>query len=142
MLLGRQLLRAKFVRSGDFQGERCTLSKTKGIKGNSCNQSVVRDQHCHRPEESFQVVWKFCAACISRIHRDEAVAGELEGNFCIFKVESFLFQFNSLLDGLYLLSNDGKYLELDSVELVKATPSSAACQSFEHFAHTFEVQPI
>jgi len=41
-----------------------------------------------------------------------------------------------------LLGNNGKYLKVDSVELVEARPSTAGGETFEEFGHLLVVQTI
>lgn len=66
----------------------------------------------------------------------------LQRNFRSFKEESVISLINVMLNGLYLLSNDREHFKFDTVELIKTTPGTTACKTFEELTHGFVIETI
>lgn len=66
----------------------------------------------------------------------------LDRNFSILEVESVLSLVDGMLDCLYLLGNDREHLKLNSIELIEATPGTAAGESFEELTHCLVVETV
>jgi hypothetical protein len=49
---------------------------------------------------------------------------------------------NSMLDSLHLLGDDREHLQLNSVELVEATPGAAAGETLEELTHGLVVETV
>jgi hypothetical protein len=63
----------------------------------------------------------------------------LQRDLSILEEEPVQFLINSMLDRLHLLGNDRQHLQLDTVELIEATPGAAASETLEEFTHRFVV---
>jgi hypothetical protein len=58
MILGRKLLGGQLEGTDHLFGQNSSSLETEGIKHDLPNQSVIRDHHCHRSEQSNQVIGK------------------------------------------------------------------------------------
>ena len=125
MVLTGQLLGRKPQTGHNFPGKISSFFKSDGVKVDFRDHSVVWHHHGYRSEQGFKVIWKLRTTGITWVHCDETIASWLNWNVTIFKDESFNFLLNGVLNTLYLLSNDGQYLQLNSVELIKARPGTA-----------------
>lgn len=66
----------------------------------------------------------------------------LNRDLTILKEESVHLLIDGVLDGLHLLGDDTEHLQLDSVELIEATPSAAARETLEEFTHGLVVEAV
>lgn len=135
MLLGRKLFRTQFVRCRDFRGKGLSLHESKREQGDTCDERVIGHHHCDCSKKGFQVIRKLRSTSVSRVHRDEAIASEFQGNERSVKIKSLHLPVDSHLDALELLGDDRKDVFLNTIELVEAGPSTTGGESLEEFIH-------
>lgn len=78
-----------------------------------------------------EVVWQLRTASIARVHGDEGIAGGHQADLHPLKDERAQLGCLGALDGQHLLGHHTQHLQLDTVELIKAGPSPAACQTLQ-----------
>ena len=122
MVLRRQLLRAERVGRRNFSGEVSGIIEAEGIERDFSNHGVIWHHHSDSPEQRLQVIWQFRTTSITGVHRDEHIAGLLQGDFRILEKENLLALFSSDSDSEDLLGDHGEHFKIDTVELVEAGP--------------------
>ena len=71
-----------------------------------------------------QIIRKFRPPRVSRVHRDESSACWVEFDLATFEHESGEFGSFRVADGEKLLGDDRQDFDVDSIELIEATPST------------------
>ena len=78
-----------------------------------------------------EVVGQLRAASIARVHGDEGITGGHQPDLHPLKGERAQLGRLGTLDGQHLLGHHTQHLQLNTVELIKAGPSPAACQTLQ-----------
>eukprot|EP00760_Papus_ankaliazontas_P005950 PhM_4_TR1281/c1_g1_i1/m.7220 len=142
VVLLRELLLHELVQNGDLEGKLLGLLEALGEQRDLANQREVGNHHGNRTKEGLEVIGQLRATGVAWVHRHEDTAAEVEFDLVTLKAEPRQAQLHSVQDGEDLLRDDRKHLDLDTVELVEATPTSGLCKSAEHTAQALVVQTI
>ena len=138
MLLG-QLLLGELVKSCHLLGKNLSLGESFRHEHVLTDEKQLWHNHDHRSEESLQVVWQFGSASISGIHGNEDSYGWHQFHVYILEYDLGLSFNQSILDGLDLNGDDRKYFNIDSVELIEASPETSLDQTGEYLLQTLRV---
>merc|ERR1712155_233750 len=103
------------------------------------NEPEVWYTHGTWSEENFQVLWKLCTSSIARVHRNEVSNSRVHWYFLSHEVKQLLLIGYCILNAFHLNSNDRKNLHSDSVKLIKTSPGSGLCKTFENIATRFVI---
>lgn len=76
-----------------------------------------------------QIVGEFRSAGVARVHGDEHSARGVQAQFRAFEQQLGVAGEDASLDGQDLLRHHWQHLQVDTVELVEAGPSSTRCQT-------------
>lgn len=82
------------------------------------------------PEQSFKIFWQFSTSCVARIHGYKNTHSWHERNVFTLEYESFFFISYSILYRLHLYGDDRQYFNRDTIEFIKATPSTGLSETF------------
>ena len=104
-----------------------------GIQENFANHCVVWHHHGDGSKEDLEIVRKFGAARIARVHCDKWTASHSERQIGALKHEPLRFSRLGLLDGQDLLCDHGEHLKLNAIELIKTCPSPRGGEALEEF---------
>ena len=84
---------------------------------------------CPTPEERLEVIRQLRAAGVARVHGDVHRAARVQLNLGILKDKALDLGLDGQLDGEDLLRHYGQHLQINAVELIKASPSSGGRQT-------------
>eukprot|EP00962_Isochrysis_galbana_P010416 scaffold2872_cov112-Isochrysis_galbana.AAC.17 len=127
VVLCGQLLRAQFVGLHDLARERPRLE-------------VARRQQHHLADH--RVVGELGAAGVTRVHGDEAVAHHLQRQRRAFEDELLGVGRLGALNGEDLLRHDREHLEVNSIELVEASPRARGGEPLEELGHGDVIEAV
>ena len=126
MPLVRQLLLAQRIQTLELGRNRLKTTITHTRKLHLHNDPLIGHHHSNIPEQHLQVLWKLLSTCITWVHSDEVTDLWLETNIVGFTWELELSELGSLGlgDFEHLHGHNGEDVEMDSVELIEATPKT------------------
>lgn len=102
MELFRQQVSTQHIESGEFLGKDFGINETLSHEHVFTDQLQIRYYHRNWPEEGLQPLWKLGSTQVTRVHRNEHPACNVQGNLISLKDESFLILFYCICDALEL----------------------------------------
>jgi hypothetical protein len=119
------------------------LSKEDDLR----NEGRVGHHHGDWSEHALEIVRQLSTACIPWVHGDEQPCGPEEADLCAFKDEATrdILRAEGRLRGedrQDLLRNDREHLNVDTIELVEASPCSCLSKTTEHTTKRLEVESL
>ena len=143
MILGRELFRGKHQGGTDLDSNRLSILETEGVKLDLSDEGVVWHHHSAGTEQSLEVIRQLGSASVTGVHSDVDGTGAVQDKVGgILEIEGRLLGLDGTLDLENLLSDNGEYFEINSVELIEATPGARGGQSLEELAHRVVIETV
>ena len=124
MLLG-ELLTGKLVQDSHLLGENLSLCESLRHEHVLTNEKKIRGGHDDWSEESLQVIWQLRSSGVTWVHGDEDSYSWDKFHIHLSEKDLLLPLLESILNDLDLDGDHREYLNINSVELIEATPESS-----------------
>ena len=135
MVLLWELFFTQLIKSCHLFGKWLSLSETFRHEHVFTNELQIRCYHSNRSEEGFEIIWQLWSSSITWVHRNEDTNTWNKSHLNTEEVNHFLFKDKTILNLLDLSWNDWEYLNINSVELIEATPKTCLDKTREDDSH-------
>jgi hypothetical protein len=132
MILLGELLFGKLVKYCHLFGEHLGLGETFRHEHVLANEEKIWYTHGNWSEESLEVIWEFGSTGVTWVHGNIDTNRWNEPHVSSEEIDLLLSKTETVLDHLDLGRYDREYLDIDSVELIEATPETSLNKTREN----------